>query len=43
MSKDDCKDVLAGLRIEGVPTFDLNQLEFLDKLGEGKSTWILKV
>ena len=30
-----CRDSLAGLRIEGVPTFDLNKIEFLEKLGEG--------
>jgi serine/threonine protein kinase len=35
--------VLAGLRIEGVPTFDLNYIEFLDKLGEGKCHKVLKV
>jgi hypothetical protein len=38
--EEDCKDALAGLRIEGVPTFNLNLIEFLDKLGEGM--WIKK-
>lgn len=37
-----CQDELANLRIEDVATFDLNKVEFLDKLGEGKCFILLK-
>lgn len=38
-----CKDPQASLKIEDAPTFELNKVEFLDLLGQGKTNNLLKI